>query len=81
MNIEKYGEDKISKEYAEFLLEKIDNDILTLYGKNKTTKEYQQEWKSKNREKQRQLQRDHYNKKKEYLLENVGSVCVSCGST
>jgi predicted house-cleaning noncanonical NTP pyrophosphatase (MazG superfamily) len=31
--------------------------------KNKTTKEYQQEWKTKNREKQRQLQRDHYNKK------------------
>jgi len=49
--------------------------------KDKTTKEYQQEWKTKNREKQRQLQRDHYNKKKEYLLENVGSVCVSCGST
>ena len=23
----------------------------------------------------------HYHKKKEYLLENVGRVCVSCGST
>ena len=49
--------------------------------KDKTKKEYQQEWKSQNRERQRQLQRDHYYKKKEYLLENVGRVCVSCGST
>lgn len=49
--------------------------------KDKTKKEYQQEWKSQNRERQRQLQRDHYHKKKEYLLENVGRVCVSCGST
>jgi 5-methylcytosine-specific restriction endonuclease McrA len=49
--------------------------------KDKTKKEYQQEWKSQNRERQRQLQRDHYYKKKEYLLENVGKVCVFCGST
>jgi 5-methylcytosine-specific restriction endonuclease McrA len=49
--------------------------------KGKTRKEYQREWKTENREKQRKLQRDHYNKKKEYLLEHVGSVCVSCGST
>jgi 5-methylcytosine-specific restriction endonuclease McrA len=48
--------------------------------KGKTKKEYQHEWKTKNREKQRQLQRDHYNKKKDYLLENVGRSCVYCGS-
>lgn len=49
--------------------------------KDKTRYEYHKEWVNNNRTKQKNYQKDLYYRKKQYLLENVGSSCAWCGST